>query len=336
MTASAHPLRVKFIARVKLPDGNVGDNFERRFPNREPAWGECRFIFDRGCRDYDWLVVYDDLPRDKPEEQLACPRENTLLITGEPSSITRYGPRYLRQFGHVLTSQEPEALDHPGVIRRQAGLLWYYGGTGDRGSFDALAAAKPPPKPKPLSTVCSAKAMNHTLHSRRLAFTRRVKEAVPELDIFGYGMGELRDKADALDPYRYHLAIENHSCQHHWTEKLADAFLGHCLPLYFGCTNPEDYFPPESFIRLDIRDADTAVETVRQVFADNPYEQRLSAIIESRHRVLHRYSTFAQLAGLLPGLHQPRAQTPPGTRIHGRRKFRKVHPFQATLDWFSR
>lgn len=326
-------LRVKFLSRINLPDWNIGADYLRRFPGRIPSLGRCDFIFDPAARDYDWLVVYDDLHRSAPLEPLACPAYNTLLLTGEPSSITVYGRAFLGQFGHVLTSQEPWALSHPRVIRRQAGLLWYYGGTGKRGAFNTLAAATPRPKTKALSTVCSTKAMRHTLHALRLEFTLRLKASLPALDVFGYGMGKLEDKADALDPYKYHLAIENHSCEHHWTEKLADAYLGYCLPLYFGCTNLDAYFPRESYVWIDIRDPDRARADIERILASDEYERRLPAIIEARRRVLYDYATFPQLARLIE--ERDSADAPParpGKLLRGRRALRRRRPFSATLD----
>jgi hypothetical protein len=327
-------IRVKFRSRIRLPDANIGPDFLRRFPRRVASWGRCDFLFDASARDYDWLVVYDDLERSLPREALACAPEHTLLLTGEPSSITVYGRAFLRQFGHVLTSQEPWALKHPRAIRTQAGLLWYYGGSRDRGSFDALASAAPPPKTKRLSTVCSTKAMHHTLHALRLDFTRRLQTELPDLEVFGYGMGKLEDKADALDPYKYHLAIENHTCDHHWTEKLADAFLGHCLPLYFGCTNLEAYFPAESFIRIDIRDYKGACEKIGRIIASDEYERRLPAILEARRRVLHDYATFPQLARLIEARHHPAPASGPGSgkMLHGRRAIRLRRPLTTGLD----
>lgn len=327
-------IRVKFLSRIKLPDGNLGRDFLRRFPNRIPTFGRCDFLFDAAARDYDWLVIYDDLDRAVPREPLACPPQNTLLLTGEPSSITVYGRAFLRQFGHVLTSQEPWALRHPGVIRRQAGLLWYYGGKRDRGSFDTLAAATPPQKTKLLSTVCSTKAMKHTLHSLRLEFTLGLKAALPELEVFGYGMGRLDDKADALDAYKYHLAIENHSSEHHWTEKLADAYLGYCLPLYFGCTNLDAYFPRESYIWIDIRDPARARAEIERVIHSDEYERRLPAIIEARRRVLHEYATFPQLARLIEERHSaaPVSASAAGPDLLGRRAIRSRHPLSTLLD----
>ncbi len=321
-------IKVKFLSRVNLPDKNVGRDYLRRFPGNIPSWGDCDFIFDPACREYDWLVVYDDLPRQHSPEPLACPRANTLLLTGEPSSITHYGDAFLRQFGHVLTSQEPWAIARQGVIRRQAGLLWYYGGPDGRGSYDALAKAPPPEKTKLISTVCSIKAMRHTLHSRRLDFTKRLMADMPELDVFGYGMGHLDNKADAIDPYRYHLAIENHSCPHHWTEKLADAFLGYALPIYFGCTNLDEYFPPGSYINIDIRDYDKARAEIQRIIHSDEYERRLPAIIEARRLVLDRHATFPQLASLIAERHVPGLPLPHGVKVRTRRSLRFRHPFE--------
>ncbi len=329
---STPPVRIKFISRVKLPDWNIGNDYLRRFPNREPIWDNCEFIFDRDCRDYDWLAVYDDLPRDRPEEILACSRQNTLLLTGEPSSITRYGKRFLAQFGHVLTSQEPHAIHHPSLIHRQPGLLWYYGGPDHRGNYDWLKTVTPPEKTKSISCVCSTKAMGHTLHSQRLAFVRRLMDGdLPQLDVWGYGIRHLDNKADAIDPYKYHLAIENHSCDHHWTEKLADAFLGFSLPIYYGCTNLNKYFPPESYIWIDMRDPGRALATIRETLASDPYDKRLPAITEARRRVIEEYATFPQLARTISARHSTSAPTS-GSRILGRRKFRSRHPVRATCD----
>ena len=93
----------------------------------------CHFLFDPNERDYDWLVVYNDLPASQQErfserqEVLACHPNNTLLVTREPASSKTYGRGFTAQFGHVLTSQEPWALPHPHRIYSQPALHWFYG-----------------------------------------------------------------------------------------------------------------------------------------------------------------------------------------------------------------
>jgi len=282
-----------------LRRGRSFTGFLRQFPASSPQWGNCLFDFDVDCREYDWLVVYQDLPRDDTfftEEKLACPREKTLLVTGEPSTITVFGTDYLRQFGCILTFQEPWAMKHPNVIFHHPGLIWHYGLPFDKGEFvtwDTLAATPPMEKSKVISTVCSERTGNVTLHSTRVDFTWRLKGDLPELDIFGHGVNPMNDKAEALDPYRYHIAVENHVYDHHLTEKLPDAFLGYTLPFYHGAPNAADYFPRESFIPIDINDYRRSLDIIRSHLANNEYEDRLPFIIEARRRVLEEENLFA-------------------------------------------
>ena len=78
-----------------------------------------------------------------------------------------------------------------------------------------------------------------------------MEERIPELERFGKGFKWIETKAEALDDYEFHVAIENHFAPHVWTEKLADAFLGFTVPIYFGCPNVYDYFPKENIIFIE-------------------------------------------------------------------------------------
>ncbi|OZA47199.1 MAG: glycosyltransferase [Hydrogenophilales bacterium 17-61-76] len=237
-------LRIKFLGKFK--PGLDGDGWLKCFPGRQPRWGNCDFIFDRDCRDYDWLVVYDDLP-------------------SEPWATGK----------------------HPGLIFQQPALIWFYATSSPRGDYDSLLAHVPMAKTADLSTVCSSKRQGHTLHRARYDFTQALKAKLPFMEIYGHGVRPMVDKADALDPYRYHLAIENHLGPHHWTEKLADPFIGACMPVYYGCPNAEDYFPPESFIRIDIAAVDAAAETIQRAHVASLASPASPVYIQSRRR-LHR------------------------------------------------
>jgi hypothetical protein len=236
----------------------------------------------------------------------------------------------------VLTSQEPWAIPHPNPIFSQCGLLWFYGKSHQQASADF-----PIQKSFDISTVCSSKQQKHTLHSLRHEFTRRLKMEMSELEVFGHGHRFIKTKVEALDPFRYHLAIENHFAPHHWTEKLADAFLGGCLPFYFGCPNVFDYFPEESLIHLDIRDFGLSLEIIRQSMSDKAYEKRLNAVLEARRLVLEEYSLFPMLTRLIPGLHKTIKRTRVKDVIQSRHAWRRQHPFGAVsygLErwWISR
>ena len=294
---------VKFVARGK--DSSTL-RWLRQFPGRKPDWGECHFSFDRGLRQYDWLVVYDDLPSETgslfsgSSERLACPRSNTLLITTEPSSVKIYGTSFLKQFGNILTSQENDLIKLPSAIHSQPGLRWYYGmGRATAVDYDTMKSTSHPPKTAAISTVCSSKQQTHTLHKKRYDFIQWLAERMPDLQVFGHGVRDIEDKAEAIDSFRYHIAIENHVCEHHWTEKLSDCFLGWSLPIYHGCPNATDYFPEDSFIRIDIDHPEEAERIIRGAIEDGEYERRLPAISEARRLVLDEYNLFAVIERII-------------------------------------
>lgn len=320
----ASKIRVKIMATIPQ------DVLRHQLPDAAPEWGNCRFSFDPADRDYDWLVVYDDLParhgeaRKHRHEALACPAAHTLLTTSEPSSIKHFGNSYVSQFGCVVTSQEAWALPHPDRIFSQAGLHWFYGvGSQHIIPFDDIVAHPPLDKTHDLSMVFSPKRMRHTLHHRRFNFMRELMRLLPGMHVYGRGARPLDDKAAALDAYRYSVAIENYLGPHHWTEKLADAFLGLTLPFYAGCTNAADYFPPESFIPIDIRDPAGAARIIRQAIADGEYGKRLPAIVEARRRVLFEHNFFAVVSREIEKRHRPGAQVDEHAVIHSRHALRR-------------
>ena len=326
--------RVKLVSRGAF--AAISRNaFRRQLPDKAPEWGEYRFFFDMDCDEYDWLVIYHDLPaRGKNSwlsyEELRCPRERTLLLTGEPSSITVFGREYLRQFGCVLTSQEPWAMrGHPNVIYHHAGLVWHYGfpfdGSPPRG-WDSLAAMVPPEKTKTIATVCSQRVGRPTLHSARVAFTHKLQQELPEMDVFGHGVRNMVDKAEALDPYKYHITVENHVYPHHLTEKLPDAFLGYTLPFYHGAPNAADYFPKESFIPIDILDYPRSRDIILSTLRNNEYEDRLPYIREARRRVLEEENLFALLVRIMEDQEKKISPGKLEGRIYNRQSLRLVNP----------
>lgn len=325
------PIRVKFYGSYRA------EPWLRQFPHGIPQWGNCHFIFDMECQEYDWLVIYNDLPFSHAIEELACPARQTLLVTTEPSSIKAYGNDFTAQFGCVLTSQAAWALPHGDRIFSQPALQWYYGLGQERWlTYDEMADAPPLSKSQSISTVCSNKQQRHTLHHQRYHFTQEIKKRIPELEIFGLGVRPIDDKAEALDPYRYHLVVENFFGEHHWTEKLADVFLGAALPFYCGCPNAADYFPAESFIPLPIHDIEASAAIIEAAIANNEYEKRLPAILQARQLVLKQYNMFSVLSREIAVRHGHPGMSPAKGRIYSIREIRKGAPLVALRHLYEK
>lgn len=156
------------------------------------------------------------------------------------------------------------------------------------------------------------------------------------MDIYGHGVKEIDDKAQALDDYQYHIAIENYYGDHHWTEKLSDAFLGTTLPFYFGCPNISDYFPEESLIPIDINDVEGASEIIKRVIHDKEYEKRLPFILEARRRVLEQYNMFAVLAREIESRMNQADVLPARELLLSRRLLRKRYPIIAIQGFYEK
>lgn len=326
-------IRVKFMSRLDPRE------WARYFKDEDGVWGSCRFIFDRNERHYDWLVAYDDIPpaageaRTHAREDIACPATNTILVTTEPASIKAYGMSFAAQFGHVLTSQPAWALPHPQRHFQQAANHWFYGSGRARWMSRQALLDGPSPAQKAdlISTIFSPKQQRHTLHAQRYDFTDKLRKLLPEMALFGRGSTPVDDKAEALAPYKYHLAIENHVSAHHITEKLTDAFLGRCLPFYIGAPNASDYFPSASFIPLDINDPAGAAAIIRKAIADDEWSRRRDAIEEARRRTLENHHLFAVIARIIdesvPTVAAPATST--GKIILGRHAWRRSNPLGA-------
>lgn len=311
-------IRVKLIAR-----GKASQAWARQSKNNSGLLNNCQFIFNLDETDYDWLVVIDDTSRQYRAQPttLECADEHTLLVTSEPPTITRYGKSFCSQFAHVLTSQPQSELPHPRRIYSQTGNKWFNGH-----NFDELTTAPVPVKTKTLSTVCSSKQQKNTIHDDRYQFTQWLRQKIPAMDLFGRGENYVKHKYEALDAYKFHLAIENHIGLHHWTEKLSDPYLSNCIPIYYGCPNISDYFPKDSYIPIDIYKPEEALETIRRTIEDpDEYSKRYDALQQARNLVLYHYNLLTVLDRLIPQHFDPSRKIH-NKRLYGRKQMRLRRP----------
>lgn len=293
----------------------------------------CQFIYDADCRDYDWLVAYDEVPRNagsvKDEcEDLACPREHTILVTMEPPTIKVYPTCYTKQFAYLLTTHTPFQMPHPNHRYSEGGPWW----CADCDLEDAFSMPEFE-KTHDLGTVCSAKQQTHTLHRMRYNLTKYLSEHLPQMDWYGRGVKPLSRKCDALFPYRYHVAMENYIAPYHWTDKISDPILGLCLTFYAGDPRLSDIFPADSFIPIPADNPPEACRIISEAIANNEYEKRLPAIKEARRLLVEKYNFYARVAALIhevqAGEKEPPARVP--FKLKGRHRLRR-NPINALAE----
>lgn len=263
----------------------------RQTPKGSGAFDGVHFVACPSGEPIDWLVSLNN--RFNAPVSVQVPANRVVALMQEPfvPGFTDWMDRGLDAFSLVLSSHRPSRCrqweaTHPAVA-------WHV-----NRSFDQLVAMQVPDKPRLASWICGgARALPG--HRDRLSFLKRLQgNARVPVDLFGRATTPIDDKWDGLAPYMYSLAVENTVAEDYWTEKVADCFLSWTCPIYHGAPNLSKYFPPESFIRIDIRRPREALETVREVLAggDREWRNRREAIAEARELVLHRWQLFPYLA----------------------------------------
>jgi len=169
--------------------------------------------------------------------------------------------------------------------------------------------------------------MRHTKHGARFELIAAMERDIPEMAWFGHGVRTFEKKYAVMDAYRYHVAVENHIAPHHWSEKLADAFLSECLPFYAGAPDLADDFPAESFIPIPIDDPVEAVRIVRAAIAAGEYEKRREAVLEAKRLILEKYNFWAQTIAVIESAGASGGE--PGFVLRSRKAVRRRNPSAA-------
>ena len=254
----------------------------RQTPQEDGKWRDIQFTFEP-VKHCDYLIMLNN-KRDIPVS-VRCPPEHVWCIMQEPYipfsndwmlKDLDWCSRILTHYPAGLSRAEES---HPAVP-------WHV----DL-NYKQLMWGRRPVKQRLLSWITSRLTVT-PMQRKRMAFYEYLQSCKVPVDVYGRGIRHIRDKWDGLAPYYYSLAIENDRSSDYWTEKLADCFLSWTVPVYDGCLNLEKYFPPESFIRINIDDPDASLKIIAETSEPDDWRRRLPALQEARELVLKRWQFF--------------------------------------------
>ncbi|WP_243370859.1 glycosyltransferase family 10 [Geotalea sp. SG265] len=258
----------------------------RQTPGHTGRWGSIDFTLAPVAK-CDYLVILNCPPKDSTVT-VKCPSGNIWAIMQEPPNEV-WKPMHagVNEYSQIFTQD----IDLRGrrYIHSQPVLPWHV----DK-DFDFLVKFNVPTKDRALSWITS----NYTYwegHRSRMAFLNQIQEHL-NFDLYGRGFKWIDDKWAGLAPYKYSLAIENFQNAYYWSEKIADCFLAWTMPIYFGCTRIEEYFPKEAMIIIDIADPSSAIEQIQSAISSNLWEKRIDAIAHARDLVLNKHQIFPFIA----------------------------------------
>jgi hypothetical protein len=274
--------------------------FHRLTPGLSAAWGDYTFLVNDDTQECDYWLVYGFL--EKPETVTV--RKNTILLLSEEIGIKKWDDSFMQQFDIVMGSQTN--VNHPHYIHDHYVCGWQV-----QKSYDQLDSIAPVPKTKLLSIIASNMRVTEG-HRRRYDFVKQLKEHFTDrVDWYGKGNNFINDKWDGLHDYKFSVAIENQQIENYWTEKIADCFLAYTIPLYYGCTNIDQFFPKGSYVKIDLDNIHKSIETIEELLTGNYYEKNLDAVKEARKLILNKYQLMPMVAGWMDGI---------GTQMHKSQK----------------
>jgi hypothetical protein len=80
--------------------------------------------------------------------------------------------------------------------------------------------------------------------------------------------GPVPDKEPFIRGYRFHLALENSIAGGYITEKIYDAFMGGCVPIYWGTRRVSEYFNPRAFLFVPEVSPEQGLDRISAAVAD--------------------------------------------------------------------
>ena len=283
--------------KVCFASKHAVNTLQRQTPKGDLVWNNTHVVINDE-QDCSWLCVFSDPPG---KWQTTIPRHRRIVIITEPKTIGTYPINYLNQFGIVISPYHKPSSYRGQWHRSPPYIEWQYGIKHTKRKrrlrtappcrqWHKIKATKK--KTKLISVICSGKTHNR-FQVQRLRFVETLKKELGNrIDFYGRDDNFVADKADALDPYRYHILLENNQDKHFWSEKLADCYLGESYPIYAGCENVHDYFPKQSYTSIDIFNIPQAIQQVKDIIASNLYETNKTHILEAKRRVMEEHQFY--------------------------------------------
>ena len=238
------------------------------------------------------------------------PKERRILTVMENPEIWSPPQKTVSSAGILISPFKLRAQDGTRVVRSQPGVPWFYGISfaTDAGldhiplennlGLTELTVMQEPTKKRLLSIIVSGKGAGAG-YRWRTELAKSIKGVLgSECDLYGFGHRPINDKREALDEYKYTLVMENTSQDYYWTEKIADAYLGFCIPIYAGAPNIQRDFKGRIHQIEYGSDILAATKQVVRIVTSGDEEEWVS-MIENRGMVLHEHNLFYMIAGVL-------------------------------------
>jgi hypothetical protein len=246
----------------------------------------------------DYTIVFGKTEWDK----LETPKEKTFYFSQEPLWSPNQPKNDIHNYcSKIFISDKRDYPDKEEYIETL--LPMFYGGSGEidhREEWDWSLKIKNKEflKDKIISIIVKKDGSEHynslyNPNTSKINYSKRTELGIKlseneKIDIYGIYWennkknikGNVWNKHVGLDDYKFSIACENSIQKNYISEKFWDVILTDGIPIYLGCTNIDDYIPPECYINLNGLSLDEMVLKIEDVLDNSVdyYKNRIKYV----------------------------------------------------------
>ena len=265
----------------KLPLVNVIGDFRER--NSIPK--TFSYVYNQLDGEFDITLIQDLAIINYLNGEIPIKRGKIIADIHEPRHLLQHNEVYdlvlqnSDKFDCILT-YDVELLKLPNAIFRNGGYEVVLNKNVHTETYPILSDEslfKIYNKTKLVSFITSNKTITDG-HRFRVSCVNTLRSNNVDIDIKGIGYDEIIGKIEALQDYKFSVAIENGSIDNYFTEKILDCFLTGTIPIYKGCSNIGDFFNINGIITFETENE--LLDIIINI-SDAVYQQKLEYIQEN-------------------------------------------------------
>lgn len=267
-------------------------------PNNNGKWKNIEFTSNIKTADY--VVSLGGL-----NKKLNFPINKTIILQREPNILSKF--KIVNKLSFPYTKLH-HAWTHPEHMQMD---------------YNTFSNIKYEDKDKDFSTITSMR--NHTPGCKlRIEFIKKFCKKYPNImDVYGakwdnslgsnykgelpfhnlnvqthFSETPINSKYDGLKNYKYSLCVENSCYDNYFTEKITDCLLSWTIPIYFGCTNIDKYFPKDSYYWIDINEPNS-IDKLYEIIQRPITEKNVQAMKEARKLIMDKYNIWEVIKNII-------------------------------------
>jgi glycosyltransferase involved in cell wall biosynthesis len=268
----------------KLPLVNVIGDFRERntIPNT------FSYVYNQTDGEFDITLIQDMFIINYINGEIPINRGKIVADIHEPRHLLEHNTVYdlvlknAEKFDLILT-YDSDLLKLPNAVFRNGGYEVVLNKNVHTQTYPVLSDEtlyKIYEKPKLVSFITSNKTITDG-HKFRVSCVNLLRSNNLDIDIKGVGYDEITGKLEALQDYKFSVAIENGIGDNYFTEKILDCFLTGTIPIYKGCKNISEFFNIDGILTFE---TENDLVAIVNNLSDSDYLSRLEHIKDNFER----------------------------------------------------